>query len=286
MSDVLFIQTADPFRYREMLSVTSKSVTHYCHKHDCKYESYVGIRRGVHSWHAIFNRIPILADLVAREYRGWVVYLDADAYIFDMNFDLKAYLAENAEAAGVMACIPGATPHWAINSGVFMLNLGSEHGRTIIERWSAKLAELSDERLAGMDVWDDGCSDQSMLYEVLDEDAALRDAVHFESNELINGNYARFIRQILRAYYPSLEARIEALRLAVAEVVPGERDVVADVAPIVVSAFYRSILRRDPDAGGLSHYMERFRERGIETATREMLSGMLESEEYRRLVGL
>ncbi|WP_019831766.1 hypothetical protein [Sphingomonas sp. PR090111-T3T-6A] len=283
MAKTIFIQTADPFNYRKMLDATSRTVVEFCRRHDHGYESFIGIKRGSHPWQATFNRIPMLTDLVKRGQKGWVVYLDADAYIFDLDFDLRSYLADKADRAAVMVSM-GGEPHWAVNAGVFMLNLGHEAGRRIVERWAAKFAALSDEQLVAMTTWDDGCSDQSMLYEVLDEDVLVRNAVHYESNELINGNYSRFIRQILRAYYPSLEARIEALRVATNEVLPGGNEFVADVAPVIVSAFYRTILRRDPDQGGLEHFVSRFREVGIDIGTRDTLSAMLGSPEYRSMM--
>lgn len=275
-----FIQTADAFGYRKMLSYSADTVTEYCRRHRFSYESFIGIKRGAFAWHATFNRIPMLSELVARGHDGWVIYLDADAYVFDLDFDLRSYLAEKQDAAAIMVSM-GCEPRWAVNAGVFMLNLGHEGGRRIVERWAAKFAELSDAQLAGMEVWDDGLSDQSMLFEVLDEDATLRDAVHYESSELINGNYSRFIRQLLRAYYPVQSEREQAIRNAASEVLGGEGDDLAARAyPAVISALYRVLLGRDPDAAGMEHYGECFRREGIEIGFRDALAGFMVSPEY------
>jgi hypothetical protein len=263
-----------------MLSYSADTVVEYCRRHSHSYESFIGIKRGVFAWHATFNRIPMLSELLARGYDGWVIYLDADAYVFDLDFDLRSYLAEKRDAAAVMVSM-GNDPRWAVNAGVFMLNLGHEAGRRIVEDWAAKFAELSDDQLAGMEVWDDGLSDQSMLFEVLDEDATLRDAVHYESSELINGNYSRFIRQLLRAYYPVQREREQAIRNAASEVLGGEgEDLAARVYPAVISALYRVLLARDPDAAGMEHYGECFRRDGIEIGFREALAAFMVSPEY------
>jgi hypothetical protein len=96
-----FIQTCDPFNYRDMLGATSRNVTEYCRRHGHEYQAFIGIRRGVHAWHATFNRIPMLEDMVARGDCGWIVYLDADAYIEDLDFDLATYLSGLGDRAAV-----------------------------------------------------------------------------------------------------------------------------------------------------------------------------------------
>jgi hypothetical protein len=279
---VLFIQTSDPFRYRDMLADTARTVGRYCQDHGFDYESYIGIKRGKFAWHATFNRMLMLSEILTRGYRGWVIYLDADAFVADLDFDLTAYLADKIRCSAILVSL-GSGPEWAVNAGVFMINLGHEDGRRIVERWAEKFAEISDSQLAAMEIWDDRCSDQSMLYEVLDEDESIRRAIIFESRDLINGEKASFIRQVLRAYYPSLDARIAVVRLAVADIMGDKEHGVLEVAPVIVSAFYRSILHRDPDAGGLDHFVQAFHSHGIEVAIRNMLSSMLSSGEYQSL---
>ncbi len=103
MGDILFIQTADPFRYRRMLAITAESVASYCRRHGHSYESFVGLKRGRWPWQAAYNRIVQLREIADRGFSGWVVHVDADAWIDDAAFDLRGYLADKRDIAVVMA---------------------------------------------------------------------------------------------------------------------------------------------------------------------------------------
>lgn len=92
---IVFVQTADPIRYRIFLEITSQTVREYCARHGFGYESFLGIARGYHPWQATYNRIPILRRWADSGFSGWICYLDADAYIADLAFDLRAYLRQN-----------------------------------------------------------------------------------------------------------------------------------------------------------------------------------------------
>lgn len=278
--DVTFIQTAQGQAYKEMLDATSRTVIEFCNRHGHDYEIFVGLKRGVHSWQASFNRIPMLQELVDKGYRGWAIYLDADAYIHDLDFDLEAYLADKSERAGVMLSV-GVEPKWDVNSGVVLLNLGHAHGREIVEKWNARLDMLSDGELAEMVDWPLELNDQTMLFDVLHRNRHLRGAIHYESGELINHPYARFIRQVLRAFYPDLSVRVNAIRTAVDEIVPVRGDdVVERMYPVAMSALYRSVLGRDPESTALEHFRSRFQQKGMETAFRETLEEFMASGEF------
>ena len=113
--NVLFMQTAD-VTYRPLLELTSQTVTEYCARHQYLYESHLGIVRGYYPWHATYNRIPLLKRLLNAGYSGWVCYLDADAYIADLDFDLTAYLRDKGDFALIAA--PGARAGWwDVNAG-------------------------------------------------------------------------------------------------------------------------------------------------------------------------
>src|SRR3954447_11671177 len=92
--EVLVLQSADPYHYFDMLVETSRTVRHFCQTNGFRYQCVIGIKRGYYSWHATFNRIILLKELIASGYLGWVFYIDADAYIADQTFDLRAYLEE------------------------------------------------------------------------------------------------------------------------------------------------------------------------------------------------
>lgn len=274
---VTFIQTADAFGYKDMLDCTARTVIEYCRRHGFAYESFVGIRRGVYPWHATFNRIPMLQQMADEGYDGWVVYLDADAYIFQMDFDLRSYLAEKAGYAAVMTPIPGQDVPWHINAGVFMINLGHPMGRRIVTLWSEGFAELDDARLRDLVEWPEHLNDQAMLAQLLDDNPAVRETIFYERAELLNSNYAQFIRQLLRAHFPAQAVRTEALRNAVAEVLPGTDDFVDRAYPVLMSALLRGVMGRDPVPGELEHHRPRFDQLGIELGFRVTLEEFLAS---------
>ncbi|MFC0303600.1 methyltransferase domain-containing protein [Rhizorhabdus histidinilytica] len=215
---VLFLQTADAEHYAPMLAITAAGVREYCRRHGFGYESFLGVKRGFHPWQATFNRIPMLEELVARGFTGWAVYLDADAYIQDLDFDLAAYLADKGDRAAIFATSGVTGEHWDVNAGVALINLGHPLGRELVARWSAAFAGHSDETLRDATEWMGAGNDQDLLHKILERDEAIARAVLVEPMSLLNGPQARFIRQQLRTLGPTLEARTEALANAVSAV--------------------------------------------------------------------
>lgn len=266
--DIVFLQTADPNRYKRMLDATARTVIEYCRRHGTAYENYVGVKRGHFPWHATFNRMFQFRELIERGYSGWAVYLDADAYIHDLDFDLSSFLGERLDRAGIMTSIPGQPHPWCINAGVVLLNLGHPYGREIATRWLDRYLGIDDVQLRGMEIWDDGNSDQSMLFELLDANPHLREAVDYDDGGLINSHNARFIRQLLRSLSPDLEVRTLELEKRVNAILPGK----TNISDVVVTALYRAILGRDPDQGGLQGYSNQIDLNGLEEGTRAVLS--------------
>ena len=166
----------------------------------------------------------MLHELLADGFRGWFVYLDADAVVRQSSFDLRRYLGKRQSAALIAA--PGGPQHWDINAGIFFLNLGHDLGRVIAARWwQATHRAVSDEMLrASREPWqplDDGRQfpdDQHLLQMELLRDKALAGALLRESSGLINLANGRFIRQFLRAT-GSPEDRLAAVRDAVMQAV-------------------------------------------------------------------
>jgi len=276
--DIVFLQTADPYRYKRMLDATARTAIQYCERHGYAYESYVGIKRGYFPWHATFNRMFQLRELIDRGFRGWAVYLDADAYVNDLDFDLAAYLTARANRAGIMTTIPGEPHPWCINAGVLLLNLGHAVGREIAELWLGRYLDIDDADLRTMAIWDDGNSDQSMLFEILHHNPHLRAAIEYDDGQFINAYQARFIRQLLRSLSPDLETRTREL-----ETVTGSLVAAQPVASSVVSALYRALLQREPDEMGLAAYVNHVAIHGVEEGTRFVADEIIHSEEYRRL---
>lgn len=275
--DIVFLQTADPFRYKRMLDATARTVTEYCRRHGFGYESYVGIKRGYFPWHATFNRMFQFRELLDRGFTGWAIYLDADAYIHDLEFDLVAYLGARPACAGIMTTIQGAPYPWCINAGVLLLNLSEPKGREIAVRWLDRYLQIDEGELRRMEIWDDGNSDQSMLFELLQQDPTLRTALHYDDGSVVNSHDARFIRQLLRSLSPDLEQRTVTLETHV-DAILGRS---ADLSATMVTALYRAILEREPDEGGLAAYARYVRDAGPENGVRFVAAEMLASKEYR-----
>ena len=130
------IQTSDDRRYLPMLQATEPLNRLYCQRHGFDFQPYVGMVRGCAPVHAAYNRIYLLHQRVLAGDTGWVLYMDADAWVRDMDFDVLGYLAQHPEhdfiAAEASALVPQV---WAINNGVFFINLGSVAGQRIVHTW-------------------------------------------------------------------------------------------------------------------------------------------------------
>jgi hypothetical protein len=209
---ITIIQSSDAVACAGMLRQSARTCEAYCRRHGYAYRSYVGVRRGYHSWQAIFNRVFQLRDLWEEGFRGWAFHIDADAAIVDLGFDLRWLIPLRASA--LIACHSGTTPNrWDINSGVLLLNLGSPDGRIIMERWHASVMSISEEELRQVEKWVGGPikGDQARLHEILAQDAALtRRALHLAPAPILQDGV--FVKHYLRASGLSLAEREEALR--------------------------------------------------------------------------
>jgi hypothetical protein len=213
--DVLFFQSADPFRYLPMLAVTSSNVTAYCQRHGYAYESFVGLKRGFWPWQASYNRIVQYRELLDRGFRGWAVHLDADAWINDLDFDARAYLVEKHEHPIILTADRDTGQPSDLHSGVVLMNLSRADGRLLVERWHKKFLQISDAQLRAAQDWLDVGNDEDLLRQVFHDDAALGTAAFFEGKDLINSRRARFIRQHLRSDTSNLDRRIANIAVEV-----------------------------------------------------------------------
>lgn len=281
--DLTILQTSDAFKYSRMLRATSRTAIEFCRRHGFAYESFIGIKRGFHGAQAAFNRILMLDEMVNRGYAGWALHMDADAYVYDLDFDLKAYLADKQDYAAIMATIPGETVPWHINSGVLFFNLGHPKAVALIREWKRRLMAIPDERFLTLtSVWDDD-NDQSMLYSALRDNEPLRNAVLFVDALLFNHHQGRFIRQFLNSLDGNIDSRTATIEAAVRDVLEGASANEDSVEEKLVGDFYRIILGRDPDPGSKG-YSDLLASQGIR-AVSEIVSSLLNSEEYRQRIG-
>jgi hypothetical protein len=198
--DVRLIQTSDAVRYKPLLDITSRACSRLCEIQGLCYSQFVGLKLGTRPWHAIFNRIQLLADIAATEYTGWAIYLDADAYPFDLTFDLKSYLSRNQHYAliGTQCQADQRLP----NSGILLINFADLRSREIVFAWQRFLNVIyPGGALPPSSEWpEDVHNDQSMLHCVLEQRGDVEQAVRFESPRLIGDMDAIFLRQVLRRF--------------------------------------------------------------------------------------
>ncbi len=284
MLELTILQTADAFHYSPMLRATSRTAIEYCRRHGLAYESFIGIKRGSRGAHAAFNRIIMLAELVDRGYRGWALHMDADAYVHDLDFDVRAYLADKSDRSAIMATIPGEMVPWHINSGVLFFNLGHSGGVALIAEWKRRFMQISDDELnAVTSVWD-GENDQQMLFSALNQDPGLRSAVLFEDASVFNHHDARFVRQYMNSYDSNIETRTAKIAVAVEQVLRGAAPLARTIEEQVVARLYRIILGRDADKGSVG-YSDLIASKGMTTGITEVVELLLDSPEYKsRLV--
>jgi hypothetical protein len=219
-NDVLLLQTSDPHVYFDMLCLSARANREYCRRHGIAYQAFIGVKRGFHPWQATYNRIPLLHELAEAGFAGWVLYLDADAYVADLDFDLRAYLADKPGFAAILTPIaPGAT-WWDINAGVALFNLAAPEGRWLVRQWHDAFMAITDDALRADAHWNLARNDQDLLHDILRNNEWLRPLVFLQSTELINADNSRFIRQVLRARADGLAARMQIVRLETERIFP------------------------------------------------------------------
>jgi hypothetical protein len=209
------IQTASGDSYKKMLFEGRKINRLYCEKFGITYQDYIGIKRGYYDWHACFNRIVMLDELIRGGYRGWIFYLDADAYIYDPKFDVRDIMLKDEHA--LLASPGGFKGQWDINDGVFLLNLGAEKGRKIANLWFQHFMSTTDEQLKGARNWQDVPSDQPRLHSILQKNPDLENSVLHLSHKIFNHVDASFVRQVLRSNAKNVDDRLSRIVADVAE---------------------------------------------------------------------
>lgn len=214
----ILVQTCDPFVYFDLLTASSRANRAFCRRHGIAYAAFIGIKRGFHSWQAAFNRIVLLQEYLEQGYEGWVLYLDADAFVADPIWDVRAYLADKSEFAAVLT--PGGenVPDWAVNDGVGFFNLRDPACAQLIDAWYRAFMAVPDAALRAASHWGLTTNDQDMLQAILRDQTDLRERVFLESPALINAREAQLVRQVLRAQEPDLQARRRVIEREVAAV--------------------------------------------------------------------
>jgi len=206
--NIKMLQTADADNYKAILDLTASVNREYADKYNVEYHSYVGIKRGYHPWHACFNRIVWINELIDSGYNGWIFYLDADAYIYGQDVDVRDVIASANGKPAIFG--PGGDKGiaWDVNDGVFLINTADERVRELMKLWLDSFMATSDEALKNAPNWEDVPSDQPRLHQILAGRPSLLNAIHLADRSMFNDYKASFIRQALRGHGFTMEERI------------------------------------------------------------------------------
>jgi hypothetical protein len=217
MSEIVLMQTSDAKRYLPILQATAAVNQTYCARHNISYSQFVGIKRGFHPWHACFNRILLIKEMIDSGFKGWVFYLDADAFVADPSYDVR-HLISNIAKPIIMA--PGGLTGelWDVNSGVFLVDLDNEIGRDLIMAWHADFMTTSEDVLRTAAEWEDVDSDQPRLHGILQRVDRFRSSLGIAHRQVLNDSEATFVRQILRCHPGTWEDRLAEIRKETASV--------------------------------------------------------------------
>lgn len=229
------IQTCDETSgYKGLMDVTREINELYCKKWGYEYVSYVGVKRGYHPWNATFNRIYLLEEILNAQDCDWVVYLDADCFVYDVNTRLEEIIFEEEnQYRAFLFCRGSSDDLWDINCGSFFMNVKSSFSRPVITLWKTYFESiLTDEILfRAKEPWSIASKtimiqDQSMLeavFKVYDVMGVLARFLRTYNGERGNRfNYSGpFIRQLIRPHMgvrgPCIDDRIADARIQVAE---------------------------------------------------------------------
>jgi hypothetical protein len=195
-----------------MLEATTAVNRIYCIRHDIGYSQFIGVKRGFHPWQACFNRIILIKEMIDSGFRGWVFYLDADAFVADLSYDVRHLISRIAKPI-IMAAGGQTGELWDVNSGVFLINLDDESVRDLVMAWYSDFMTTSEEALRTHAKWDGSLDgDQARLHRILRQKKHVQSRIGMADRHLLNDHKGSFIRQILRSNAFTWEERLARVR--------------------------------------------------------------------------
>jgi hypothetical protein len=286
--NITVIQSSDPDIYIELLKLTNRTVAEYCQRYRIGHETYIGIKRGYFPWHAAFNRIFIFKELIERGLSGWALYLDADAYVVDFDFDVMSFLETKNDFMAIMTHGAIDEYNWDVNTGIIFLNLNHPLTSPLIQAWLSSYLSIDDATLRGMENWKIGGADQWHLQEVLKRDATFCSQIFYADKKLINAPYSSFIRQHLREETPNFSERVSRIRVAVSAAL-GNEVLVSQVEQsgaeaALINAVYKGLLNRQADENGLITYSSLIQEKGLAAGLELTIKGIAASTEFKNKI--
>ncbi len=216
--DIVLAQSADAENYFALLRSTSRINQVFCQRHGIDYTCHHGILRGFHPWQACYNRIFILHNLIELGFDGWFIHLDADAWVHDVGFDIRGFLAARAGHSMIFADSWTRGP-WDVNDGIFLANCAHPDTRDIARAWHRGAGAVSAESLRAAPDWHghDLPDDQDLLHDVLRaDDARLAAQIGHEPTQMMNAPTSDVFRQLLRAQQPNPARRLAHVQHRVA----------------------------------------------------------------------
>jgi hypothetical protein len=163
----------------------------------------------------------MMKELMDEGHEGWVLYLDADAYVHDLDFPIVEYLVTNNQAAMIAVRTHSCAEYWDINAGVLFLNFGHPVARAIVRDLIERLTRATQTPEFLANEWPDPdivLDDQSLLQKILIENPRWQEGVRYEPQTMMNSLHATFIRHHLRAMTSTLSERIKSIQAEVDEV--------------------------------------------------------------------
>lgn len=230
---VLVLQTADPHKYVSLLRASSAVNHQYALKHGYSYQSFVGLYRGQYAWHAAFNRIYLLQDILKEGLYDYVLYLDADAIVVDLSQKVEDLIEDDRLFYMASGGIEGKKP-WHVNDGVFLFSCRHPMAKQVVDAW----ADQVDPRNFSVRKWGKyGGADMAALQRVLKsftlaEAEKMVKVYRGKEANFMNYENGKFIKQLFR--YPSepnkklkrrgFSDRVKKMEKLAAEVVAAQGD--------------------------------------------------------------
>ena len=201
---VLLFQTCDGIsKYSILMKKTNQINSYYCNKLGYDVKTYEGVKRGVHSWYASFNRHYCIPEIIMTQQYDWIMYLDADAYINDFSQTLEDFIEPYKEKALIVSRGGSDTIPWDFNNGVMLINASHPKSLEIFEFCAKKFNDYSDSYLQKYKKpWSaPGVDDQHFMHLFFQSNKKNLDCLHvFRNNEANKINYCNgeYIAQIIR----------------------------------------------------------------------------------------
>ncbi len=192
---VAILQTSDgESGYTELMRVTGEINELYCKRYNYDYVPHHGVVRGFAPWHSTFNRLFLLPDMIKESKYDWIIYLDADAYMCDLNRSLDDIIDGYTDKAMLVA---GQGAHdevskFGINAGVLIVNTRHKLSLKLFETCRDKFMSVPDDVLkTKIEPWAPGLiSDQALIIGQLKQLDAMSDVKRFTGENLDLINYA------------------------------------------------------------------------------------------------